>query len=275
VKRNYFWLIRTGLAILMLACGFSPVLKQATPEPARPPAAGPTQTALLPTITPPPSEEPSATPAPTQAATRVGDACYSPYYPIRSDTTWLYRTQASGAATSDYSMTYKDITPSSFTAVQTFSEFSSEVRWMCTEQGLISSEYAQLNLANLPGFEFETLDVTGATLPPAERWEVGTAWDSKYQLKATADIQGVSVESQFEITMQNRIAAQEPVGVPAGSYPDALRVDSTARMVIDAAGRSTEVNLSFSNWYVQDAGLVKSASADPSAAFVLELLSVE
>jgi len=172
-------------------------------------------------------------------------------------------------------MTYKDITPSSFTAVQTFSEFSSEVRWKCTEQGLISSEYAQLSLANVPGFEFETLDVTGATLPPVERWEVGAAWDSNYRVVATTDIRGVGVESQFEITMQNRIAAQEPVGVPAGSYPDALRVDSTARMVIDAAGSSTEVDLSFSNWYVQDVGLVKSASADPNAAFVMELLWVE
>jgi hypothetical protein len=64
-----------------------------------------------------------------------------------------------------------------FTAVQIFPEFSSEVRWNCTEQGLLSSEYAKLNL-NMPGVQFETVDFSGVTLPPADQWQIGTSWES-------------------------------------------------------------------------------------------------
>ena len=306
MKREHLLFSLVVLAALMVACVTPPT--PTSPPPASPPPTATSSTSPPPTATsftsplptststPPTSSlstpvSPVDTPVPPTATSAASlssggivpeatGACFHPYYPIRSDTTWRYRTRGPAGATAEFSITYGDITQDGFTVRQTFPDLTTEARWTCTEEGLISSEFASFSLPRMPGFELETFDHAGVGLPPADQWKIGTTWDSSYTVNAEATLAGMAVDSKANIAMRNRIAAIEEVTVPAGTYPQAFRVDLTGTMTISAfaarvSDMSRKIDFDASQWYVEGVGLVKSASDGPMGAFVLELMSVE
>jgi hypothetical protein len=294
---RYAWVIGIVLLTLMPACALSSLLGGDPGAPGREQAASLTATPVSPTATPLPSPSPTststATPAPPTRApaspvqtptstpsymrltSQAPGACNNAYYPVRSDATWHYQIQAGEASPTEYTVTYDHIQADSFTSRQTFPDVTTESVWQCTEAGLLPSDITSFMFVQIAGFEFETLDYSGVYLPPADEWIVGATWETTYTVKATTKVLGVSIVSQAEVKVHNRITAAEQVSVPAGTYPSAMRIDSTATALVHAAGSDMQTDVAFSHWYVKDVGLVKAESDDSATAFVMELVSID
>jgi hypothetical protein len=289
--RRYSWVLLIVLLTLTPACALSSLLgrdsvvsgqeQTAAPtalpvSPTASPTMASTATPVPPTRTPaPPVPTPTSTPSYTRVTSQATGACNNAYYPVRSDTTWHYQTLAGDAPSTEYAVTYDHIQADSFTSRQTFPDVTTESLWQCTDAGLIPSDITSFMFVQIAGFEFETLDYSGVYLPPADEWMIGATWDTTYTVKATTQVLGISIASQAEVRVHNRIAAEEQVSVPAGTYPNAMRIDSTGTALLHAAGNDMETKVSFSHWYVKDVGLVKAESDDQATAFVMELASIE
>lgn len=277
------WLLLIGLTALTLACGVATVVVEEPPATSTKSVTISTTTPIPPTATPvpptdtppPPTEEPTSSPAFREVVSQATGACRHPYYPVRSDTVWEYQTQMGGDAPTAYSVTFDDIGAESFTSRQIFPGSTAESLWLCTDEGLIPSEIATFLPIQISGFEFETLDHSGVLLPPPGELEVGTTWGTGYTMQVTTKVLGFSILSQAEISVDNEIAAVEQVVVPAGTYPQAVRIDSTGTALANTVGSEMEVPFSFSHWYVEGVGLVKISADVQGRTFDLELLSVE
>ncbi|GAB4529235.1 MAG: hypothetical protein Kow0063_06100 [Anaerolineae bacterium] len=296
--RRAWWLFLLLLAMLMLAYMIfavalggsfeSPSLAimrpTVTPVPPTdtplPPTGTPTATPPPPTevpanTPPPPTEVPTSTPAFRLIVSEASGACQHPYYPVRSDTTWRYQTRVGGDEPMVYAVTFDDIGDQSFNSLQTFPGSTSESRWLCDEAGLIPEEIASFLPIEVPGFGFETLGHSGALIPPPASWQVGATWATGYTLQVTTKVLGIDIRSQADIRVDSQITGVESVVVAAGSFPQAVRIDSTGMASANTLGRQMEAPFSFSHWYVEGLGLVKVVADVQGTPFDLELLSVE
>jgi hypothetical protein len=248
----------------------------ATPLPAASPTSTSTATAVPPTRAPvSPVRTPTSIPSYTQVTSQATGACKNAYYPVRSDTAWHYQSQAGDASPTEFTLTYSHVQTDSFISQQTFPDVTTESLWQCNDAGLIPGDITSFMFIPIAGFEFETLDYSGVYLPPADEWTIGATWNTTYTVKATTKVLGVSIASNADVRVHNRIAAAEQVSVPAGTYPSAMRIDSTATAVLHAAGSDMKADVTFSHWYVKDVGLVKAESDDSTTAFLMELVSIE
>jgi hypothetical protein len=232
----------------------------ATTAPTEAPTDAPTATPVPPTETPvPPTPTPvppTATPESAGLTTEAGGTCAHPYFPIRSDRAWTYDLFVDGSQTGSYTLTYEDITAEAFTAIQTFEEdLQTEVRWLCDDDGLMSSIFANVSFAQISNFEYETLDYEGVILLPEEEWETGAAWSTRYVVNATATIEGMTIDTQMDIVLDHTLAAFEEVTVPAGTF-DAARVDSTGTFKMTSPV-AMEINFPYTIWYAEGIGMVR------------------
>jgi hypothetical protein len=292
MKRKSWWLLLVlGLAGVILACVVTPAVTveptessiveepteppdtpvppTATPVPPTDTPVPPTATPVLPTDTPSPTEVPTSTPSSAQVVTQASGACEHPYYPVRSDTAWVYE------GGTGYTVTFDDIRADSFTSSQTFPGSTTESLWLCTDEGLIPSEITAFMFFEMPGFEFETVGFSGALLPLPEDWEAGATWETGYDVQATTRVLGLAVRSQVDVSVDNQIVGEEQVVVPAGTYPNATRIDSTGTALVNAPGMQTEAPFTFSHWYVEDLGLVKLSANVQGTPFEMVLSAVE
>lgn len=211
--------------------------------------------------------------SPPMNAETLGD-CYNPFNPVIEGRTWTYRIQTSDS-TDEYSISYGNVSESSFTSIMTFPDVSTSIQWSCSPEGLLSSDFASMNIAQLDNIEIETVDVSGVVFPNAENWQVGYSWDTAFNVNITVSYEGNSFESQGTIAMANTIGAIEPVSVPAGDYGEAYRVDVSGSYTMSAFGVNTEIPITYSNWFVENVGMVKSSSADPEFGYTTELILFE
>lgn len=211
----------------------------------------------------------------TESGTTEGVGfCDNEFFPLRSDRTWYYEISGGGEV-NPYSITFRDIKEDSFTAVQSFSGVTNEVGWTCRQDGILSNQFANMNLAGMGDIQFETLDVDGTLLPPDEAWEPGRAWEMAYTVRTVIQASGAEITADGNINLTHTISAIEPISVPAAAYPEAYRVDGTGKMVLSVMGVETETPLKFTDWYVRDVGLVKSASNEGELAYLMELIAFE
>lgn len=208
-----------------------------------------------------------------ESATEGTGFCANEFFPLRSDKVWEY-TITYGDVVDPYSITFKDITSVSFTTLQTFEELTNEVGWECGENGMFSSTYANINYSGAD-VTYNTLEVEGVALPPEDEWKVGTSWGITYKVAMIINSGGVEVEAEGEIITSSQITAVETITVPAGTYDEAYRVDTSGEMIIDLMGTQTSSPLNYSDWYVRGVGLVKSSSEDPNLDYLMELVSFE
>jgi hypothetical protein len=249
-NRKLFFI--TGMLMIFAFAACSPV---AEPE-------APVDEVIEPTVENPPVN------------TEVLGDCYNPFNPVIENRTWTYRIQTSDS-TDEYSITYGNVSESSFTSTMNFPDVSSTIQWSCSPEGLLSSDFASLNITQLENVEIETIDVTGVIFPKSENWQVGFSWETAFNLNITVSIEGNVLESQGTFAITNTIGAIEPVSVPAGDYSEAYRVDSSGNFVMSVFGVNTEIPINYSNWFVEDVGMVKSSSADPELGYTTELISFE
>ncbi len=201
-------------------------------------------------------------------------SCYNPFIPVIEGKVWKY-TIISGNSTSTMNTSYKDVTASSFTSVQQFPDISTEVQWTCGPDGLFSSQFANMNIAQVPDLKLETTEVKGVLVPTEEKWQVGYAWNTEYAIKVSFTSGDTVFEGQGNMTVTNTIAALESVAVPSDTYSDAFRVDAIGNMVMNIMGTESTLPLMYSTWYVKNVGMVKSASADSTLPYTIELASLE
>jgi hypothetical protein len=200
--------------------------------------------------------------------------CSNAFFPLRSDKTWTYKT-TTGDSDYDFNWTFKDITDSSFTIVQNFPSLTNEISWQCGPDGMLSSTYANLAMNSDVNVKYDTLSVTGVALPPADEWVMGKSWDMDYVVGVTLETEGMTIEASGDIVTTRTITAIESVTVPAGTYANAYRVDSTGQMTLDMMGNQSTTPLTYSDWYVKGVGLVKSSSAQDQLTYDMQLISFE
>ena len=200
-------------------------------------------------------------------------ACSNTFYPVGEGRSWDYLV-TSGGETSEIRFVQKDVSPGAFTHVMTTGDVTTEIRWTCGPDGLFSSEDARMNFAPIPNVEIETLDVSGVAIPPADKWQVGYSWETKFNVRMTMSFGDGQVEGEGEYTVVNTIAAIEPVSVPAGSYENAYRVDAQATIKFSMMGIDTEFSSPYSSWFVEGIGMVRSASGDAEMPYSMELIAL-
>jgi len=184
-------------------------------------------------------------------------ACDHPYFPIREGASWSYQTSSPGFASYSYQQSLRDVSAEHFTMVSVFDDFTQEITWSCSESGLIATEYG----SSAPGFTFETLSVSGVTMPPAGEWRAGTEWENGFKVQGSMTQEGVTVALSGSITTKNRIVAQEQVTVTAGSFT-AYKVESQSAMRLTSNVMGMMIPMNFDStswaWYVEGVGLVRS-----------------
>jgi len=144
--------------------------------------------------------------------------------------------------------------------------------WYCSEKGILRGSFGQVDLLNqaaggeeTPKFEFEAIEWEGETLPSPELIELDYAWTSNYKLSANLEIEGISQTSEVRVSIAHKIGAVESITVPAGTFPEAVRVDSYGEIdMILVMGESTipfsGFGFGYSTWYVEGLGMVKSSN---------------
>lgn len=234
-----------------------------SPEDTKPPAE-PVQ---------PPTEAPTATTAPEPA-----NLCAHPYYPIKLGDKRAYRS-TSDAEVAEYSIEVIAVDEDSFTVHQEYEQYTNDVTWTCTENGIVSGGE---NLLNFSGMDITTDDfmVQGETLPKAELWETGYAWQQTTTITGTISEEGDQYPIILSLHFDKRITGKEPVSVPAGDYQNAFRVESTVTanyqiLVPDLAMPPISFTFATTEWYVQDVGLVKMEMTGDTFSEITELLSYE
>lgn len=224
-----------------------------------------------------PTEEPQETPtmeSPTesfQEAQLDSDSlCYHPYFPIIDGASWTFDDELG----EDYTLRIEETGEDSFTMTQEMLNENAvfTVEWYCSEDGILRGSFGQLDLISQaegdeesPEFQFQTLEWEGQTLPSPELMEIGYTWTSFYQLSASLDFELISQSIKTEVIVDHEIAGIEEVTVPAGTFSEAIRVDSdgfTFTVLVEEENSKSigSLNFKYSTWYVENLGMVKSST---------------
>ena len=236
------------------------------------PKASPDQPSL------PPAEQPTELPTENPFNPAILGDCYNPFFPVMEGKVWKYAV-VSGGVSSTLEVSYKDVTPSFFTSVQQFPDIRTEIQWSCGPDGMLSSQLANMSIAQIPDIKYEIVEMKGVLFPKEDKWQVGNSWGTSYVIKIEYTSGETVLEGQGNIEISNTIAAVEPITVLSGTYNDAFRVDTSGTIIINISGMGTDISMPITNttWHVKDVGLVKSISANPSLTYSssMELASLE
>jgi hypothetical protein len=261
------------LAIALAACGGdeapegAATVVVAPTEAAEAPAEEPTEvpaTEASPTEAPTAeaaTEEP-ATAAPDEPVLMTGD-CGNAFYPVVEGRVLTYNSTIAGLGESTFSTTFSDVSESSFTVTTDVGdEEAISVTWICTGEGMLSPEFSQLPGAG-EGFSIEFVEAEGVTIPSEDLFQPGESWSTHYVANATMADTGAGEMTMVQtMDMTNTVTGIETVSVPAGDYPEAVRVETTGTIGIamsigDTAQPATSVPMSYITWYVEGIGMVR------------------
>ena len=219
----------------------------------------------------------------------VSGACGVSYFPILPDKTWTYRMLQENNLYIENKIWYEEVTDTAFTWKQQMDgdpPITSEARWTCSDEGMISTDFASTNIPMIMqqmgydyDYQIETMDFSGITFPADDQWFVGSEWTGSWIVESDLTVEDLGlVHAVINVTMNNVIGAEEPVTVLLGSYENAMRVDST--MLLDMSIETQGITLpaikgeyTMTSWFVQGIGMVKQISND--ADFAMELASLE
>lgn len=250
------------------------------PAATEPPAAPPTES--------PPTAAPTLQPTPTLAQTGglalPEGNCGNEFFPVVEGRAMRYSNTIPGFGVSEHTITHSNVTATSFTATTDLGDGNALIHnWQCSDDGLLALELAQLPGAE--GLTIEYVEASGVSIPPAEMFQPGETWTTHYVANATLGDTGAGAMTMVEtIDLDNTVAGIEAISVPAGDFPNAVRVDSTGAiniaMTLDGAAQpANDMAISFTTWYVAGVGLVRQEFAglfgEGGEASVTELVAVE
>lgn len=227
-----------------------------------PPTAAPTE---APTAEP--TEEPAAEPE-TGELVLTGE-CANPFFPVVEGRTYHYNSYLEGFGESSYSITFSNVTDTSFT--HTFTpgdeDISITTTWTCRDGGLLAPEFGGFTDL-LEGMTFEFVEADGLTMPGEGDFFPGATWTTHYVANATMPDMGIGPITMVEtIDMTHKVIGTEAVSVPYGDFPDAWRVEMTGTVTVAMSAGGVEQNgsampVNSVSWYVKDIGLVKQITTD-------------
>lgn len=222
----------------------------------------------------------NAQPAAPVTTTTAVSPCDHPYYPVRAGARWQYRLTTQRADPTEQNVTRTDITENSFTERHEFTGGTTMTTgWRCGSEGLAALEYGNVSTGQAT-VRMETLSSEGVNIPAADRWQAGTTWNSRYEVRggmsgaANANL-GLQMSGPVEIA--SRIIGPESVTVPAGTY-DAMKVEATItmRLTTNGGGRTAPMppmTFRTNTWYARGVGIVKIEQAGGFGSTTTELLS--
>lgn len=208
-------------------------------------------------------------------------ACYNPFYPLEEGIVYTYQaTYTNGTGATEYQLETVALTDDTLTVQMRLPEVTSEVKWLCGEEGLFSTEYAQFDFMEVSEIlDIETVSYQGITLPAEDEWVLGNTWDMNYHINIEYMVEDVEVLSNIIGAMTYEIVAVEEVTVPAGIYPEAYRVETTGTITFDmdlmGTAVSNSMNIEMTSWYVKWVGMVRQESTDFIGTSITELITIE
>jgi len=236
------------------------------------------------TNTPEPTIAPEPTDPPAPAAT--SGSCDNPFFPVVEGRGLRYRNTIPGIDTSEYTITYSMVSDSTFTGTISFDDGEALIQeWTCFDGGLLSPQLIQLP-GGTEGITVEYSDLEGLTLPPADQMQPGGSWTTRYTASATMPDTGDGSMTMIQVTdMVSTVTGTESVTVPAGTYENAVRVETTGNITMtmaigDQTAPSSDIEMSYTSWYVEGIGLVRQEMAGlfgegPDDLSVTELVAIE
>ena len=226
--------------------------------------------------------EPTASlPEPTPTVEMVVDGpCNHPLFPIFDGASWHYEDNLDGG----YIVVLEETGQDSFMMTQEVINdgLTITVTWYCIEGGLLSGSVFDLDMLGSgdPGTSMiiHNIDMEGQTLPSYELMALGYGWQSTYNLAADLVIGGETIEADLLISMDHVMAAIEPITVPAGTFPEAHRIDTTAKAEIRVFMNGipttlNETDFTRSNWYAEGVGMIKGEYYEGGLSSIEELIS--
>jgi len=209
--------------------------------------------------------------------------CYHPYFPITEDAYWTYQ-ESTGEG---YTLRVADIGQDSFTLVQEMTTdntlFSAE--WYCSESGILSGSFSQFDFLNMSGeeedmpeFVVDSFEWDGETLPAPKLLIPGYQWTTTYQMRGEFNLEDFPQTLLASISIEYEVGAIEEVTVPAGTFPEAVRVDSDGivEMVLELGETAmpfTTSDFNSSTWYVEGVGMVKTSDQFTGFSNMVELIA--
>ncbi len=238
--------------LLLMACN--------TPESEGIIPAPPTATATVPSATP--TLEPTLTPE-AQGVQLPNGACSHPYFPVVEDRTLVYRNNREGRETIT-EISFVDVNRSAFTIeLQRDSDAAILIPWSCTSAGILSPVLIEDYTASLL-FELDSPDVSGITLLSADQMVLGSTWSTEYMVHEMGGVESAAgiLYTDYEVTLNHRVAAKEPISIALAEFPDSYRVDTEGQFRIalrlgDEVVEEEVAPVHYSSWYVEYVGLVR------------------
>ncbi|MEW6272146.1 MAG: hypothetical protein AB1689_22925 [Thermodesulfobacteriota bacterium] len=221
-------------------------------------------------------------PAPPAGAEATAADCNA-YFPLRADARWVYEEGQKGSpAKMQRTITVRSVSTSDGV---TSAELAQEVT-LPGQPGVVAGQAmtrahcdasgVTLWIDGSAGVDGQTSAVIKAKLPglpPADDLKPGFSWRGDSEVE-TMDA-GTLVVAQG--TRGSRVEGVESVTVPAGTFPEALRVASVQTLTLRRGGDERYAKQQTLEWYVRGIGLVKretrTSAGSEAAASIEELRS--
>jgi hypothetical protein len=220
------------------------------------------------------SEVPTDTPVPAP----VAHACANLYMPIVPGATWNYK--LIGPISDTFTHTILSMESNSFVEQDIFATgVTRQGTWNCEDGNMIaldppSGASANVSTENNVSVDFETKDLSGVTIPATIN--AGDTWSQSLTLEGTQTINGTAFPASNQLTSDCKAIGIESVTVEAGTF-NAMRVECQTTMNISISMGDTPIqstlNLTGTNWYVENIGLVKTLTTGMGFDSTTELVS--
>ena len=251
--------------------------------------------ACVPTVTAPsPTAVPTSTPLPTATATITPNPtpvpsgpCDSPLLPLTTGNEWMYRVTTESGETL---YTLKALNRDDGGNVVINVEFTNQKTGTVVVEPVVCLEGAienfplfvlDMHFSNYLSDDFNTYHDAGIYAPSyptlaEQNWSM--TWDAKYLTEDYINIKNpmggseiVVVQSSFIDLLFETDGTREAVNVPAGDYPQALKVQHSisfpVTLTLPTGGIGGVLTLNTTQWYEPYVGLVRAQVDKASLAF--------
>lgn len=247
------------------------------------PASSPSEPATQPpqatANVPPPATETEIIPEiPTDTPVPAAHACNNPYLPVVVGATWNYK--LTGPVPDTFTHSVVSVESNSFVEQDVFDVgVTRQGTWNCENGNLIaldppSGASANVSTDNNVTVDFETKDLSGVTLPATIK--AGDSWSQSLTLEGTQTINGTAFPASNQLASECKAIGIESATVPAGTF-DAMRVECQTTMNISLTMGDLPIqntlDLTGTNWYVENVGLVKTLTTGMGLDSTTELVS--
>lgn len=202
--------------------------------------------------------------------------CTNKYFPVSDGGQWRYRVSAANK-TDTYTYTVNHQSGADkFTQTQDISlgkETELKIDWLCFPEGLRTASYGQITGNPNVGMKFDSKGGSGITLPKDTDWQTGKKWTSEYDLGGTFEMKPIKGNVTGKATLNHEIISlDEKVKVSAGEFT-AAKVKTTISLNVTFQNRQLPAeNITMTNWYAPDVGLVKQEVTGTMGKMMMDYL---